>query len=558
MKRSPLAIAGNAVLMLALIYFILAPVAGVLIYGFFDQQNALTAKDFFYTTNLLKNSLVVALPTTGLSVLFGTALVLTVNRVDTRLAGVFRVIAYIPLIDPPFVGSIAFIMLFGRNGLITHRLLGLETSPYGWHGIVLLQVLSLSAIAFLLIGSALKTIDLSLEEAARTLGMNESQIFYQVTLKMMIPEITNTALLIFLMSLADFTTPLIIGGSFQTLASGIYLQITGVYNMKLASLTGIILLIPCLAAFLAHRHRLRRSHYVSDTGSGSNLRFPALPKGIRLGLILLSASITLLIALKNLFIIIGALVNRWGYDYTPTLKHFQAMLSKDFSPFLNTIRLAVIVGITASLLGVGIAYLVRSRRVKNPDAVDFLTMFPAAVPGILFGIGYLVIFRYPMFGIGRFILKDWPQIVLLGTKAILYIICLARFANVGLRTGYATLEHMDPDLENAAFTLGASPFYTFRNIMLPVMKDAFFSAFFKNLSTAMTTLGAIIFLILPSNKVAIQLLFQILASSSIGDGAAMAILISVMNVLLLILFQILFYHSRYIERWRRWRNARQR
>lgn len=552
MRQSWLSKLSQGFLILCLVYFILLPIAGVLIYGFFDDQKALTLQDLVRVLGFLKNSMIVSVPATVLSVVFGIALSLTAYRLPVRSARYFRLIGLIPLIDPPFVGSIAFIMLFGRNGLITRYLLGLDSSPYGWHGIVLLQVLSLSSIAYLLISSAIRKIDLSLEDAARNLGLTELGIFFKVTLPMMIPEIANTALLIFLMSLADFTTPLIIGGAFQTLASSIYIQITGVYNMKIASLTGAALLLPCVAAFLIHRYRLGRAGYVSDYNDSSQIHFRVVHPAVRVGLIALSSAISVMIITKNVFILIGAFTRHWGHDYALSLDHFKVVLAKDFSPFINTIRLAVTVAVIASLSGILIAYLVRTKKTVLPKVVDFLALFPAAIPGILFGIGYLVVFRYPLFGVGRFIFEDAPRVILLGTKLILYIICIARFINVGTRAGYATLEHLDPDLENAAFTLGASWYFTFTHVMMPALKDAFFSAFFKNLSTTMTTLGAIILLILPSNKVAIQLLFQTLVSSSIGGAAAMALLISLTNILLLVLFHGLFYSRQYYERIGRW------
>ncbi|MDK9710122.1 ABC transporter permease [Acidaminobacter sp.] len=552
MRQSWVSKLSQGFMILCLVYFILLPITGVFVYGFFDEQKALTLQDLVRVMGFLKNSMIVSVPATVLSVVFGIALSLTAYRLPSRSAGYFRLIGLIPLIDPPFVGSIAFIMLFGRNGLITRYLLGLDSSPYGWHGIVLLQVLSLSSIAYLLISSAIRKIDLSLEDAARNLGLTELGIFFKVTLPMMIPEIANTALLIFLMSLADFTTPLIIGGAFQTLASSIYIQITGVYNMKVASLTGAALLLPCVAAFLIHRYRLDQAGYVSEYNDSAQIHFRVVHPAVRVGLIALSGAISVMILTKNIFILIGAFTRHWGHDYAFSLDHFKVVLAKDFSPFINTIRLAVTVAVVASLLGILIAYLVRTKKTVFPKVVDFLALFPAAIPGILFGIGYLVVFRYPLFGVGRFIFEDTPRVILLGTELIIYIICIARFINVGTRAGYATLEHLDPDLENAALTLGASWFFTFTRVMMPALKDAFFSAFFKNLSTTMTTLGAIILLILPSNKVAIQLLFQTLVSSSIGGAAAMALLISMTNIALLVLFHGLFYSRQYYERMERW------
>ena len=130
-----------------------------------------------------------------------------------------QVLVLMPLISPPFVGTVAFIMLFGKRGLITHSLLGLEISPYGFHGIVTMQSIGLATLAYLLISSAIRKTDVSPEEAARNLGAPEKKVFLTITLPLMIPEITVAAMLVFLTSMADFATPIIDWGAYQTLAS---------------------------------------------------------------------------------------------------------------------------------------------------------------------------------------------------------------------------------------------------------------------------------------------------------------------------------------------------
>lgn len=130
--------------------------------------------------------------------------------------------------------------------------------------------------------------------------------------------------------------------------------------------------------------------------------------------------------------------------------------------------------------------------------------------------------------------------MLLGTGIILYVICIFRYTNVGLRAGYALLEHQNPDIEDAARTLGAGEGRMLGTVVIPLMLPAFESAFLKNFSTTMTTLGAIIFLILPSNKVAIQQIFQMITSSETGVAAGMAVSLSVLSGALMLLFQLLF------------------
>lgn len=532
------------VLIFFILYFAFIPVINVILYGINSGSSiGITADNLKSALYYLRNSLGVSLVVTLLATSFGFIASFTLNRLKFKGRRILRLLALLPLINPPFVGSIAFIMLFGRNGLITHKLLGLNMSPYGWQGIVFIQVLGLGALAYILISSSIRRLDISLEEAARNLGASEKRVFFTVTLPMMIPEISSAALLVFLASMADFSTPLIIGGNFQTLASDLYIQITGLYDMQTASVSGIFLLIPCIFAFIIQRYYIQKRTYFTDDIGSEEIEYKEIKPLVKYTLIFVTVVFVGFIFLKYIFIIIGAFTKQWGYDYTFTLKHFNLVLERSFWPFVNSIKLAFFVAIIASFIGVLLAYLLHNRKLFMGSFVDFMAVLPAAVPGILFGIGYLVTFKYPVLGIGRFIFENSKPIILLGTEIIIYIICIARYMNIGLRSGYALLEHLNPDLENAAYNLGSSEIRTFFTVMMPLLRDAFFSAFFKNFATTMTTLGAIIFLLLPKNKVAVQQIFQIITSSAMGEAAAMALLLSFLSLMLLGFFYLLFYGS---------------
>src|SRR5690606_11678896 len=97
-----------------------------------------------------------------------------------------------------------------------------------------------------------------------SLGASEAQIFRTITLPLMVPEITVAAMLVFLASLSDFSTPIIIGGGFQTLASDLYIQINGLYNMRTAAISGMFLLLPCAAAFFIQRYYSGRNPVYSQ------------------------------------------------------------------------------------------------------------------------------------------------------------------------------------------------------------------------------------------------------------------------------------------------------
>lgn len=526
------------------VYFAFLPVISVIIYGINSgNEIGISYKEFKRSLYYLKNSLEVSILVTVLATIFGLILSFTLKRINFKGRRILRIFALLPLINPPFVGSIAFIMLFGRHGLITHRLLGLNVSPYGWKGIVFMQVLGLGSLAYILISSSIQRLDISLEEAARNLGASEKRIFFTITLPMMFPEISSTALLVFLASMADFSTPLIIGGNFHTLASDLYIQITGMYDMQTASVSGIFLLIPCVFAFILQRYYIQKRTYFTDNTSSDDIEYKEIKPFVKYILIFCTIIFVGFVFIKYVFIIIGAFTKQWGYDYTFTLKHFKLILKRDLSPFVNSVKLAFVVAFLSSFIGVSLAYLLHNKKLFLEFFVDFMAVLPAAVPGILFGIGYLVTFKYPVFGIGRFVFTDLKPFILLGTGIIIYLICIVRYMNIGLRSGYALLEHLDPDLENAAYNLGSSETRTFFTVMMPLLKEPFYAAFFKNFATTMTTLGAIIFLLLPKNKVAVQQIFQIITSSAMGEAAAMALLLSFLNLILLGVFYFIFNAS---------------
>jgi iron(III) transport system permease protein len=200
-----------------------------------------------------------------------------------------------------------------------------------------------------------------------------------------------------------------------------------------------------------------------------------------------------------------------------------------------------------SFLGMLISYFVRFKKLFLSKFVDFIATLPAAVPGILFGIGYLVAFRYPVLGVGRWFFADAKPWILLGTGSIIYLIMIARFINTGLRAGYALLEHINPDMEKASFNLGAGEIETFFRIIMPLMKDAFFASFIRAFTSGMITLGAIIFLLMPSNKVAVQQIFQVVNGGNIGAGAAISLTLSLLTLFLLGVFYALFNIVGYIK-----------
>jgi len=536
----------NLLLFIFVLYFCCLPVLSVILYGIGGEGRGIDSADFLRILEMLKNSISLAFSVTVAAVLLGTTATFALHRVKFKGRRILQTLMLLPLVNPAFVGSISFIMLFGKRGLITHTLLGLNVSPFGWHGVFFLQLIGSTTLAYLVISGAVHNMDVSLEDAARNLGANEKTVLLKITLPLMVPEITAAALLVFLGSMADFTTPLVIGGNFRTLAADLYILITGRYDMKLASLSGIVLLMPCFAAFILQRHFSKMKKYISDQTANKGIEYSHVRPWIKRALLITVSMMLFLFIINILFVFAGAFTVSWGSNYAFTLAHVKTAFSTDIQkyikPLANSILLSIATGFGSSLIGVLTAYGIQRRKIRCAKLLDALAMLPAAVPGILFGIGYLVTFKYPLFGIGKYIFTSLPPLILLGTSLIIYIVCIARNINLSMKNCYALLEHIDPDIEKAALNLGASQIQMYWHVVLPLLKDAFINSYIKVFSATMTSLGVIIFLLMPKNKVIVQVLFQSMTGGlSLGVPAVLALALSLVTLLLMLLFSLLAY-----------------
>ena len=165
-----------------------------------------------------------------------------------RAAGLIHLLALVPTVSPPFALALSTILLFGRNGLVSHKLLGMTFGPgindiYGLDGLVFVQVITFFSVAYLIVRAMLERLDPSMEEAAHSLGAGKLHIFRTVTLPLLIPGIAGSFLLLFVESLADLGNPLFISGNFTVLSAQIFLAVAGEYDYQKASALAFVLLI---------------------------------------------------------------------------------------------------------------------------------------------------------------------------------------------------------------------------------------------------------------------------------------------------------------------------
>ena len=280
----------------------------------------------------------------------------------------FDVVSTLPVVSPPFVLSLSMILLFGRGGLITRKLLGIyDSDVYGLGGIAIVQILTFFPVCYMMLKGLLKNIDPSMEEAARNMGASRWKVFTTVTLPLMLPGLGNAFLVTFIESVADFANPMMIGGSYDTLATTIYLRITGgSYDTTGAAAMAVVLLSITLVLFLIQKYYLEAKTAATLTGKASRARALIEDRSVRVPLTLICSAVSAFVIMMYIAIPFGALFKLWGRDYSLSLKWFEQLFRDDgFKAFTDSFVLSLIASPITALLSMIISYLVVRKKFRG-------------------------------------------------------------------------------------------------------------------------------------------------------------------------------------------------
>lgn len=490
--------------------FIIWPTIAILMESvYYDGQFTLTQYISLFTENqqLLLNSIWVSTLSTFLAVVLGLIVALFISHSANRGKKTVFAVLLLTLISPPFVSALSYIMLFGRRGIITYNLLGLNINPYGWHGVVLLQSIGHASIAALIILGVLRGIDKSLEQASLDLGANSLQTLLKITIPLAKPGIVAAALICFVQSLADFGTPVIIGGNFTVLATEAYLNVIGLYNLPRAAAMGTLLLIPALIMFIIYRNVVKNSQYFSVRQSNESTL--VLSKWLNIILGVITWSFVAFQLIQYITILWGAFARTWGVDFSLSLKHINALGSSQIASFVRSLEYSFLAALIGSLIGLILAYMIERKKFPGYQFLDFMVTLPYMIPGPFLGIAYVLAFH------------DYP-LLLTGTAFIVVVNCIYRQLPIGTKAATTVLTQLNPEIEYGARDLGASEIHAFKDVVLPALKPAFLISFINTFTTTMITIGAIIFLMVPGSEVATVQMFNAIKTGDIGLSAVIA------------------------------------
>jgi iron(III) transport system permease protein len=494
-------------------------------FRFFDLNNP---------TNLraLAGSVNISLLSVLLSALIGIPLAIFFARFDFPGRKIFGVLATMPLLLPPLVGTLAFYFLMGESGILPRLLQGIfqfekpVLVASGVPAILLVHSYTMYPFFYLFTRNALSNTDRSLEEAAANLGANRWRIWNQVIFPQLIPAISGASLLVFMNSMASFTAPYLFGGEWRFLTLEIYnAKLNGDVPM---AITHAVVLTAISLIFLA---LVRWSERKNATGTGSKgVAMP--PRMIRRGigrnfLAALGAVLIFILLLPQAVIVMMALVrnNTWTYKILPeefTFENFTALLAQPrvAEPLINSIRFSTIATMAGVVIGLLAAFYLRPRRSvasAGGGFLDALVMLPWAIPGTVMAMALIVAFDEPHWFTGG--------AVLVGTSAMLPLAYFVRNLPLHFRATNAAFVQFDPALEEAAMNLGAAWWLRFRRVTLPIILPGIATGAMMAFVTALGEFVASILLYNYSNRPLSIAIFSELRIFNLGTAAAYSVVL---------------------------------
>tara|TARA_B100000780_G_scaffold148465_1_gene103755 strand:- start:414 stop:2435 length:2022 start_codon:yes stop_codon:yes gene_type:complete len=469
--------------------------------------------------NSIKNSLIISVISTLITVTLAFWFAYALNRSCMRFKGMFRLIAMAPILVPSLLPGIALVYLFGAQGILKGLLFG--ASIYGPIGIVIGSVFFTFPHAFLIISTALAISDARLYEAAVSLKASPWRTFWWVTIPGARYGLISAAFVVFNLVITDFGLPKVIGGQFNVLAVDIYKQVIGQQNFEMGAVVSVVLIIPAILAFAIDR--VVQSKQVALLTARS-VPYAPTPHAKTDGFFLLYCSVVGLFVVGMLAICqFAALIKFWPYDLSLSLNNYQfdKMDGGGWGAYYNSIKLALLTAIIGTSVVFFGAYLVdKSNGFRGGRAIfQMFAMLPMAIPGMVLGLAYIFFFNDP----------DNPLNTIYGTITILVVCTVTHFYTVSHLTATTALKQMDREFESVSASLKQPTLKLFSRVTVPVCLPAILDISIYLFVNAMTTVSAVVFLYSPKTALASIAVLNMDDAGDIAPAAAMGMMIFYTN-----------------------------
>ncbi|MGZ0050533.1 ABC transporter permease [Brevibacillus gelatini] len=466
----------------------------------------------------------------------GVTMAFLLERYEFPGRKILSVLALVPMALPPLIGVLSFTFLYGESGIFPRaikELFGLEQVPFslkGIWGVVVVHTFTMYTYFFMTASAAIKGLDPSLEEAAASLGANRFTVWRRVILPMLTPAMVASSLLVFMISMASYTAPLIFGID-RTMTMQIYLSRTN-GDLDMAAAQSTILSIVSIAFLFIMRWYQGARNYQNVSKGVSVHRTEIKSRAGRCATIVLSfiGTVILMLPILVLVLISFSVDGTWTVQILPpqyTLEHYVDLFtdSKTWRPIFNSLQLSAIATIGIVLFGVAAAYAMVRLKFRGKTLLDVLIMLPWALPGTVVAVNLIAAFSEPsVFSFGQ---------VLVGTFWIIPLAYFVRHLPLVFRSTSATLLQMDPSVEEAARNLGASWWYSFRRVVFPMALGGILAGTLLSFVQCIGEFVASILIFTPRTTPLSVAIFQRMYSFEFGTACAYGVLQIVVIILVL-------------------------
>ncbi len=488
----------------------------------------------------VEHTLTIGIVTTVIVILFAFVYAYALTRSCMPFKGLFRGIALIPILAPSLLPAISLVYLFGNQGMIKELLFGEKI--YGPIGIVISLAFWIFPHAVIILTTALAMADARLYEAAVALRASKVRTFFTVTLPGVKYGLMSACFVAFTYAVTDFGAPKVIGGWYNVLSVDIYKQVVGQWNFRMGAVVSVILLFPVVLTFIADRLVQRRQ--VAQLSARS---VPLEPKpNRRFDLIMLAFCGFVAFILVGILAVsaYASFIKFWPYNLSFTFDNydFDHMDGGGWAAYWNSITMASYTAFFGTLVIFTGAYLVeKSTRFHRPRSIlQFLTIVPLSVPGMVLGLAYIFFFNPLTFTIPFTDIElANPLNFMYHSMWILVICSIVHYYTVPHLTATTALKQVDPEFESVSASLKV-PFYrTFSRVTFPICMPAVLDISIYLFINAMTTVSAVVFLWGPETHLASVAVLNMDDQGDIAPAAAMAMMIVYTSAAVRILHGIL-------------------
>ena len=476
-------------------------------------------------------SVLVSLGTVAGSAVVGTSLAVVLARVRLPFGRVLAAAAALPLALPPLVGVLAFLFLYGESGMLPRGIQALTGSaevPFSFEGIWAVgavHVYVFYVYVYLFVGAALRGIDGSMLDASADLGASAATTFRRVVLPLLRPALVGSGLLVFMLSMASFTAPLLFAEGTPFLTTQIYTFKTN-GALDRAAAVSVVLTLVCLAVLALAERRPQATGAGAAKGIGRAAR-PVRNPAMRVlaGVGVVGALVVVALPVATVVLLSFVVDGTWTTQALPdtfSLANYAALASDPnvLAPVASSLWMAALATAANVVFGVAVAFVVAKGRVPGRGLVRALAVLPFAIPGTSIALGLVVAFNAPHVWTGGG--------VLVGTVWILPVAYFVRHIPLVVRSTQAALESVDDRLAEASQDLGAGAWTTLRRVVLPLVAPAIAAGALLTFVTAIGEFVASVMLYVYDNRPISVETFAQIRQGAFGQAAAYSVLLMVL------------------------------